>query len=116
MTSATSNTIGTGSKTFTVNLDSTASAIGVGTVIRAVFDASNLMAGVVTAYSGTTLTINSQASIGSGTYTAWTFVVIGSQGATGPTGPTGPIGFTGSSGSAGTSNDAIVFSIALGGS
>jgi hypothetical protein len=53
------------------------------------------MAGTITAYSGTSLTVSVDYVGGSGTVSNWTFTNTGSQGATGPTGPTGATGPTG---------------------
>jgi hypothetical protein len=101
--STTSNTIGTGSKTFTV-----AAGLGysVNMRLRIANDASNYIEGPVTAYSGTSLTINSTRAIGSGTFTSWTINVTGDVGpansltvgsvTTGPAGSSAAIEITGS--------------------
>lgn len=76
-TSATSNDIGTGSKTFTVGNDSTVpgKAIPAGATVR-VWQTSNIanyMTGTVTSHSGTSLVLNLTSSGGSGTgVTDWT--------------------------------------------
>ncbi len=71
-TTSTSNTVGTGSKSWTVpaGLD-----IHVNDFMRGLRTSaqSNYVEGLVTAYSGTTLTINCTFSNGSGTFTDWTF-------------------------------------------
>jgi hypothetical protein len=67
-TSATSNTIGNGSKTFTVAAN--LSYIPLQEVL-VVFDSSNHMHGAVTSYSGTTLILDIKHHTGSGTYTSW---------------------------------------------
>lgn len=79
LTSTTSTLIGTGSKTFTVSTSSTSSAFTVGTRVRVAYTTtpSNWMEGVITAYSGTSLTVNVDTVGGSGTYAAWTFSVAG---------------------------------------
>ena len=64
------------------------------------------MEGLVTAYSGTVLTINADTSVGTGSASSWNLNVagnVGAQGATGTgaTGPTGPTGGTGNTGSVG---------------
>ena len=66
------NTIGTGTKTFTVESGLRWTA---GETIRAVNtnNGANTMTGTVTSYSGTTLTLNITSTTGSGTYTLWTF-------------------------------------------
>lgn len=48
---------------------------GVGTVIKAAYDATNSMLGQVTAYSGTSLTIDVTETVGSGTYASWSMTV-----------------------------------------
>lgn len=66
--SSTSNTIGTGSKTFTVESDK---GYKVNMPVRASATIGNYMDGIVTAYSGTSLTVNFASSNGSGTFTSW---------------------------------------------
>lgn len=88
-TSATSNSIGTGTKTFTVTagLD-----LVIGQRVRFADDAApatNWMEGSITAYSGTSLSISSDNTAGSGTITSWSFGLIGSRGVKGDTGDTG---------------------------
>ena len=75
-TSSTSNTIGTGSKTFTVGTGLSYSSQQ-DVVIS--FDASNHMHALVTSYNSGTgaLVVNVQSVTGSGTYTAWTINVGG---------------------------------------
>lgn len=82
-TSTTSLLIETGSKTFTIV--ETDRAWAVGSLLRAadVADSTNFMVGNVTAYSGTTLTVNVTSKGGSGTLANWS---IGLEGAVGPTG------------------------------
>ena len=67
-TSTTSNSIGTGSKTFTVEAGK---GYKVNMPVRASATSGNFMDGVVTAYSGTSLTINVTSVNGSGTFTSW---------------------------------------------
>jgi len=71
-TSVTSETIGTGSKTFTIV--ETLRSWGIGSELRITDDANvaNYMIGNVTSYSGTTLIITINITGGSGTKTAWT--------------------------------------------
>ncbi len=78
--SATSMTIGTGSKTFTVNTDATDTAFIIGNRVRIIYDATNYMDGVITAYSGTSMTVLVDATAGSGTYTVWELSLTGSAG------------------------------------
>lgn len=76
-TSTTSNTIGTGSKSFTV-VEATQRAFAVGQSIRVARTSApttTYMDGVVTAYSHPSLTINVVTSTGSGTHTDWTLSV-----------------------------------------
>lgn len=84
-TSTTSNTIGTGSKSFTTQ---TAKFFDVGNWLLIVSDANpstNWMHGQVTAYNSGTgaLTVNVSSTGGSGTMTDWTIRVSGAQGAPG---------------------------------
>lgn len=76
-TSASSVTIGTGSKTFTT-ADSGKPYV-VGTPLRCVSqaDTANFMDGTVTSYSGTTLVINVLNTGGSGTYDDWNITIGG---------------------------------------
>lgn len=67
-TSSSSNSIGNGTKTFTV--DANLSYIPLQEVLI-VYDASNHMHGEVTSYSGTTLIVDVKHHTGSGTYTSW---------------------------------------------
>lgn len=87
LTSTTSTLIGTGSKTFTVSLPSTADAYVVGSRVRVAYATtpSNFMEGVITAYSGTSLTVNVDSTGGSGTYASWNFSIAGIQGNSGLT-------------------------------
>lgn len=82
-TSITSNTIGTGSKSFTTQ---TLKAFTPGSWLLITSDANptgDYMHGVSTAYSGTELTIDVQTSNGSGTHTDWSIRVSGLKGASG---------------------------------
>jgi hypothetical protein len=73
-TSGTSNTIGNGSKTFTV--DANLSYIPLQEVL-VVYNVSNHMHGTVTSYSGTTLIVDIKHHTGSGTYTLWSINLDG---------------------------------------
>lgn len=68
-TSTTSNSIGTGSKTFTVA--SSGLSISVGQGVMALSSTASMF-GTVTGYSGTTLIINVTSTVSSGTFTSWT--------------------------------------------
>ena len=109
-TSSTSLAIGTGSKAFTI---SAGLSFVVGDYVLCASDANeaNHMHGQITAYSGTTLTVNVTTVGGSGTLNDWVIRRSGPKGATGATGSTGAAGATGASGSI---DDAIAMSIALG--
>jgi len=87
LTSATSTTIGTGSKTFTTNLSVTGTAFAVGTRVRVAYTTTpaNFMEGVITAYSTTSMTVDVDSTGGSGTYAAWSISVAGIQGNSGLT-------------------------------
>ena len=78
--SFTSLTVGTGSKTFTVNTSATDTAFIVGNRVRLVNSSTNYMDGVITAYSGTSMTVLVDGTAGSGTYTAWFVTLTGSVG------------------------------------
>jgi hypothetical protein len=73
-TSLTSNTIGNGSKTFTV--DANLSYITLQEVLI-VFNSTNHMHGTVTSYSGTTLVVDIKHHTGSGTYNLWSINLDG---------------------------------------
>lgn len=85
-TSTSSVAIGTGSKAFTTQ---SGKFFAAGTWLLITSDANpavNYMHGVVTAYSGTSLTVNVTNIGGAGTLTDWTIRVSGTQGATGAAG------------------------------
>ncbi len=87
--STTEHTIGTGSKVFTVD---GAKAFIVGNYVLVTDDAApltNWMFGQITAYSGTSMTVNVTVTAGSGTLSAWTISISGVRGATGATGGAG---------------------------
>lgn len=84
-TSTTSFAIGTGSKAFTTQAGL---AYVAGDYVRAISraDPANYMEGSLTSYSGTTWTLNSTITGGSGTHTDWDLTLFGKPGATGPAG------------------------------
>src|SRR3990167_4381018 len=89
-TSATSLAIGTGSKTFVMAAED--QLFSEGSFVLATDDAApttNWMFGQITAYSGTTLTVDVTAIGGSGTKAAWTVTLAGARGATGAAGASG---------------------------
>ncbi len=102
-TSSTSETIGTGSKTFTVE---SGLALSTGQTVIIAYDASNKMEGSVTSYSSTTLVVNVTSSTGSGTYADWDISLSGAPGPAGATGATGVQGATGIQGATGATGTA----------
>lgn len=108
-TSTTSVAIGTGSKAFTTQADKSFD-VGVWLLIVSDADEANYMHGQVTAYSGTSLTVNVTNVGGSGTFADWNITVSGTRGATGAQGPAGNIGDIGGLPSATiTASDEIPF-------
>lgn len=86
-TSTTSLAIGTGSKAFTVASGLSYSA-GARARAASASDTAKWMEGVVTSYSGTTLTINVDKTNGSGTLADWNINIAGEPGAAGSGGGT----------------------------
>lgn len=90
-TSASSVAVGTGSKTFTTQADKFFD-VGSFVVVRsAAAPTTNWMYGQVSAYSGTSLTVDVQATGGAGTFTDWLISLSGARGITGSTGPSGTV-------------------------
>lgn len=108
-TSTTSTSIGTGSKSFTIQ-PGLAYSPGVRVRVTNTADLAKWMEGVCTAYSGTTLTILVDKVSGSGTLASWNVNVAGEPGATGATGATGSTGSTGAPGAncSGTSTTSLL--------
>lgn len=79
-TSSSSLTIGTGSKTLTTQ---SGLAYLPAERVRIANSASNYMEGTVTSYSGTSMIINIDRVVGSGTFSAWNIGVAGDVGASG---------------------------------
>ena len=99
LTSTTLLLIGLGNKTFVTSIASTATAFVVGVRVR-LFNTTtpaNFMEGLITTFSGTSMTVNVTAIGGSGTFASWTLSLTGSAGASGPTGPVGATGASGAS-------------------
>lgn len=92
-TSTSSVAIGTGSKSFTTQAGK---QWQIGQTLRLAYDASNYMTGIVTAYSGTSLTVNVQSVVGSGTRASWTIGISGDKGDKGDQGDQGAAGAPGS--------------------
>jgi hypothetical protein len=85
-TSTSSTAIATGSKSFDVGTANLAYLVGARVRISATSDVTKFMEGVVTAYTGTTLTVNVDTISGTGTLASWNINVAGERGATGATG------------------------------
>jgi hypothetical protein len=83
-TSTTSRTLNTGSMSFTV---ASGLSIQTGMRLRVSNSGSNYMEGVVTGYTGTTLTISMDRFVGSGTFAVWNIGPVGDKGDIGATGP-----------------------------
>lgn len=81
-TSTSSNTIGTGSKTFAYTSSSNL-GWAVGTRLRAANSSVNYMEGVITAVSSTSVNINVDLIAGAGTPTSWNIGIAGDQGTAG---------------------------------
>lgn len=84
-TSTTSNTLGTGSKTFTIQSGKQFVA-GVRLLIVNPSNAAQFMSGTVTSYAGTSLVVAVEAFEGTGTLTNWNISVSGQRGIQGATG------------------------------
>src|SRR5499427_2671259 len=93
-TSATSLVIGTGSKTFTTQAGK-AFQLGHYVLVNETSNSANQMLGQITAYSGTSLTINVIATGGSGTHADWTIALTNSAAAAGLLPPVGSGNVTG---------------------
>ncbi len=84
-TSTTSTAVGAGMKTFTTQAGKQFTGGNYVTVSRTSAP-TTLMHGVVTSYSGTTLTVDVSTVAGSGTHTDWTIALSGAKGNNGPSG------------------------------
>lgn len=93
--SSTTLTIGTGSQTLQIPHSTRLSPGAFVTISDTAAPTTRYMAGIVTSYIGSTLTVSVTAIAGSGSGSSWNVNVGGSPGATGSTGPTGPLGATG---------------------
>src|SRR5215831_4416929 len=98
-TSATSLAIGTGSKTLTVPAGK-AFQVGQWVLINETSNTANQMLGQITAYSGTSLSVNVVAAGGSGTHADWRIVLTNSPAAAGTQPPVGSGNVTGPGSSA----------------
>lgn len=106
-TSSTSNSVGTGSKTFTVGSSLYFAAGQPVRVARTADLANTWMDGVVASYSGTTLAVTVNGISGSGTYTDWT-INIGGGGAA----PSSPMSIA-QGGTGGATQDAALAALGL---
>lgn len=91
-TSATSLTIGTGSKTFATQAG-VALPVGAPATLASTVAPANYMAGIVTASAAGAVTFNVLITNGAGTIADWQVSATGPQGAVGPIGPAGIPGF-----------------------
>jgi hypothetical protein len=87
-TSSSSNAIGTGNKTFTVN-DAGAYVSGDRVRVSASSNPTYFVEGVIVVKVGLSLTISVDTTNGTGTFTSWNFGIAGVVGATGATGAMG---------------------------
>lgn len=76
-TSTTSLTVGTGSKTFDTQAG-LALAVGNTVLVASTANSANYMQGAITAYSGTSMTVNVTSTGGSGTVASWNVTLVGS--------------------------------------
>jgi len=98
LTATGSNSIGIGSKSFTTNLDASVTAFAVGQYVR-VFSTSvpsQFMEGLITSYSGTSLTVNVTYVNGGASFSNWTVSLSGAVGTSGYSGYSGISGYSGS--------------------
>jgi hypothetical protein len=93
-TSTTSLAIGTGSKTLTIPAGK-AFQVNQWVLIQEQSNSANQMLGQITAYGGTSLTVNVTATGGSGTHADWTIVLTNSPAAAGYQPPVGSGNVTG---------------------
>ena len=104
LTATGSNSLSIGSKSFTTNLDASTTAFTVGQYIR-VFSTSvpsQFMEGLITAFTGTSLTVNMTYVNGVASFSNWTITNSGAVGTSGYSGYSGAVGTSGFSGSNGT--------------
>jgi hypothetical protein len=87
-TSSSSVSIGSGSRTFTIPTAANRGWV-VGMRLRAAFDGGNYVEGPITLLTATSVTLNVDNPVGSGTRTSWTIGIAGDRGDTGATGAAG---------------------------
>lgn len=88
-TSLTSNTVSTGSKTFTTQASKQFNVGNYVTIVATANPTGQVITGAITAYSGTTLTTNITGFLGAGTVADWQIYVSGMQGQKGADGSGG---------------------------
>jgi len=100
-TSASSLTIGTGTKTF--NFSALSNNLGwlPGTRIRASATGGDYMEGEITTVTSSAVTIDVDYTVGSGSHSSWNLTIAGDVGATGATGAAGADGANGTDGDRG---------------
>lgn len=101
LTSASTVSIGTGTKTFVVTANVGETAFNVGSLVQVVANVgtfANIIFGQVTSFAGNTIDVNSIRTLGSGSHASWIFYTTGVTGSTGSTGATGFNGATGATG------------------
>jgi hypothetical protein len=100
LTSTDSKSIAVGSASFNTAQNVPASGFKAGQYVYvvSVANASNYMAGYITAVAATNITVLVSYIAGSGTISSWTFVLAGAPGPTGATGPAGTNGTNGENG------------------
>lgn len=104
LTSVSEVEIGIGAKTFSVQSGFPISP-GARVTVANPDDPENYMAGTVTAYEGTSLTVDVQATGGTGTFSEWNINLAGSPGPQGEQGDPGPKGDQGDPGPKGDKGD-----------
>jgi hypothetical protein len=105
LTSASTNIIELGNKTFTVSLDAADSMYQAGNFVVAAAGFNNFVFGQIISYTGNTLVMNVTSVTGSGTFSGWSFFLQGAPGRQGSTGATGPQGIQGEMGATGPQGD-----------
>ncbi|MBL0311054.1 MAG: collagen-like protein, partial [Bacteroidetes bacterium] len=98
--SSSSVSIGTGSKTFTTQSGLAFQNERV-RISNTAAPTTKYMEGVVTSYSGTSITVSVDRVVGSGTLASWNIGIAGDVGAAGPAGADGVAGATGATGTNG---------------
>jgi hypothetical protein len=105
LTGSGSNSLGLGNKSFTTNLDASVTAFAVGQYVRvyATSVPSQYMEGLITSFSGTSLTVNMTYVNGGASFSSWSITLSGAVGTSGYSGFSGISGQNGASGTSGWS-------------